>query len=658
MPKSGPMFWTWAGWEPAQFYRRLGGFHEQQEGNAYWTEDWFRRLESEETARVLAEAGINWVTTHFYKGFGLACEREEMAGAARLIANYHRHGIKVFTYLQYGTIMLETLTAEMPESSSWRRHDWHGAHDGHPYEYGDQYWRAKPCANQPGMLEYLCRVIDAALAADADGIWIDNLNADGCHCSACQEAFRQFIGATITDPWRELGVSDLKRIAIPRAERPRDPLFQAWVSFRCTETRHSLTRLCAYARAQNPAVMMAANIGLGNHQRHVIDNGNWPGMLGVCDYTYAENGRFPAWREESIISQHWPMSVANAVGTRVVPGAWFGGTSRLYPRPAVPDSKQLRRCFAESALNGGQAYGGPWGLRGEDGGGAPVLMRDAGYRQTHRQLVDWYCAHQPLFADSTEDAPVAVLNTFAANVGDETAHRQAREAMEQLLLQQQIPFRAVVGGHWTALRDVALLILPHLLPMSDEEVAQIQQFVQDGGKVLATGRTSLYDAWMRQRADYALAEVLGVQFSPAFEDAHHDALLRNPANSSLFVPGAWGLQCVDGAPACRVTGERVARAIRDALPVTVPDIYSPLPHVGCTLRRLANGQHLLGLLNYADAPVCGIVITVSEMGATTPSVVCWNTTQSDAQRLPVISAGPGRWRVYLPALAVEWYVQW
>ena len=31
-----PMIWTWAGWEPLQFYRRLGGFHEAQEGNAIW----------------------------------------------------------------------------------------------------------------------------------------------------------------------------------------------------------------------------------------------------------------------------------------------------------------------------------------------------------------------------------------------------------------------------------------------------------------------------------------------------------------------------------------------------------------------------------------------------------------------------------------------
>ena len=29
------MTWTWAGWEPAQFYRRLGGFHEAQEGTPF-----------------------------------------------------------------------------------------------------------------------------------------------------------------------------------------------------------------------------------------------------------------------------------------------------------------------------------------------------------------------------------------------------------------------------------------------------------------------------------------------------------------------------------------------------------------------------------------------------------------------------------------------
>lgn len=646
--------WTWAGWEPAQFYRRLGGFHEAQEGNALWADDWFRRLESADTARALAEAGINWVTTHFYKGFGLVSEQEAMAATGRLITNYHRHGIKVFTYIQYGTIMPETLTAEVPESEHWRRHDWNGRHDGHPYEYGDQYWRAKPCANQPGFLDYLCRVIDAAIDTGADGIWIDNLNADGCHCTACQAAFRVFLARTIPDPWRDLGVRDVARLAIPRAERPRDPVFQAWVRFRCEEVRASLTRLCLHARARKPDVVLAANIGLGNHQRHTIENGNWLGELAVLDFTYAENSRFPAWRDGQIVSQHWPMSVANSVGVRVVPGAGFGSGSRLYSRPAVPAGTQLRRCFAESAMHGGHAFGGPWGLRAEDGGGMPVLLRDAAWRQSHRQLVEWYRTHQYLFSGSVEAAPVVILESFDASIGDEESRRRVRDAMEQLLLQARIPFRYGLSDRLGDLAEISLLILPHVLPVSDNLANQIRAFVERGGKVLATGRTSLYDEWMRQRTDYALADVFGVRYSTDFEDMHHDALLQNPANGCLFLPGAWGLTLCDGTPACRVSRDHLVCAIRTTLPADMPEVLTPVSHVVSSLRRLPDGMRVLALLNYAADPVSGITVTLASQ--TAPVVRAWSPAQPDAATLSVQPADSGRWQIRLPAVEVEYYL--
>ena len=57
MSHQEPTIWTWAGWEPLQFYRRLGGFHEAQEGNAQWATEWSQRLHSEETVAALAETG-------------------------------------------------------------------------------------------------------------------------------------------------------------------------------------------------------------------------------------------------------------------------------------------------------------------------------------------------------------------------------------------------------------------------------------------------------------------------------------------------------------------------------------------------------------------------------------------------------------------------
>jgi hypothetical protein len=131
------MVWAWAGWEPAQFYRRLGGFHEAQEGNALWADDWFRQLESVDTAKALAEAGINWGTTHFYKGFGLKAEDGEIVATARLIANYHRHAIKVFTYIQYGSGMPEVISP-VPQVGCARQRMPDGTHLLSLLNYGDE----------------------------------------------------------------------------------------------------------------------------------------------------------------------------------------------------------------------------------------------------------------------------------------------------------------------------------------------------------------------------------------------------------------------------------------------------------------------------------------------------------------------------------------
>jgi hypothetical protein len=49
------------------------------------------------------------VTTHFFKGFGLESESEEIAKTEQVITNCHRHGIKVYTYLQYANIMPDTI---------------------------------------------------------------------------------------------------------------------------------------------------------------------------------------------------------------------------------------------------------------------------------------------------------------------------------------------------------------------------------------------------------------------------------------------------------------------------------------------------------------------------------------------------------------------
>ncbi len=650
--------WTWAGWEPAQFYRRLGGFHEAQEGNALWSDQWFGTLESEACARALAEAGVNWVTTHFYKGFGLEAEADEMAATARLITNYHRHGVKVFTYIQYGTVMPETIVGESDQARDWGRLDWNGQHDGHPFEYGDQYWRAKPCANRPGFRAHILRCVAKAIEMGADGIWIDNLQADGCHCPCCQEVFRAYVRAQVTDPWRDLGLrpEQLEGLKIPRAARPRDPLFQLWIRCRAAEVRTSLELICTRARALKPDVVMAANIGIGNHQKHVLENANWHAMLELLDFTYAENGLFPAWTGEKIVSQHYTLSLGNAAGIHVVPGSGVGAGSRGLPRPSLPGARALRRCHAESAMYGGHALGGPWGLRGENGGELPILLRDSGWRQQNRQLADFYRGKWDLFGAASDASPVALLYNFESLLADEPDYRRAYEAAAQALMRHQIPFRYLLSDRLAKLDEVRVLVLPQVLPLADETVAAIRAWVQRGGRVLATGRCGLYDRWMRQREDYALADLFGVHFSNSFEDAHHDAIVRNAASGCVLLPGRWGITLGDGQPACRIPEDRLVRAIRSLLPEDLPEVISPVPQVGCALGRLPDGARLLSLLNYGDEPVRGIEIRW-RAGAATAKTVSACDAAGASHTLTVMISDGGVASVYLPALDVELFLQ-
>jgi hypothetical protein len=54
-----------------------------------------------------------------------------------------------------------------------------------------------------------------------------------------------------------------------------------------------------------------------------------------------------------------------------------------------------------------------------------------------------------------------------------------------------------------------VLILPAFGAMSDAQCAKVRSFVQEGGSLIATGPTSLYNEWGDARPDFALADLFG-----------------------------------------------------------------------------------------------------------------------------------------------------
>ena len=77
----------------------------------------------------------------------------------------------------------------------------------------------------------------------------------------------------------------------------------------------------------------------------------------------------------------------------------------------------------------------------------------------------------------------------------------------------RVPYIVVHADHID--RDagkVSTLVLPNLATMTDEQVAAVKRFVAKGGNLVATGDTSLHDAFGDVRPDYALADLFGAHW--------------------------------------------------------------------------------------------------------------------------------------------------
>ena len=57
------------------------------------------------------------------------------------------------------------------------------------------------------------------------------------------------------------------------------------------------------------------------------------------------------------------------------------------------------------------------------------------------------------------------------------------------------------------------LILPNIAALSTRQCDQIRAFVEQGGSIVATYETSLYDEWGVRRNDFGLASLFGASFS-------------------------------------------------------------------------------------------------------------------------------------------------
>lgn len=436
---NAPMFWAWWGWEPLQFYRYVKGQAAGIAGLAPESLDgWYEQLHSEEVVKAAAELGINRAVTHFVKGFGLDCEQEEMARTAALTSVCHRHGIKVFGYLQYGTILHETFFRECPRAADWIQLDETGA----PQLWCGSPLRFLPCIHARDHHQYLQECIRRGLQdIGLDGLHFDNFYSRPCYCPRCRQEFRAYADAEIPPE------STLEK------EPFHEPVVRQWIRFRCERVARLMEHLSCFARAIKPDVELIWN---PSPIRGIMNQAALRGadfrLLGPrAGLLWSESGNFPGCRDGRLIHQVNFFKTAEAVGYQTFSTTWMHSSEGLgLPRTAA----EIALNTAESAVFGA-VPGSNWLLRPSH---IHDLLTQGPLSRELKRYLDFIRRHPDLFIGSRGDGEVALFLDQESPAREFSRSYGTFLAVQELLLRRHVTFDLVFPEQMESRRPGRLVL--------------------------------------------------------------------------------------------------------------------------------------------------------------------------------------------------------
>jgi hypothetical protein len=158
-----------------------------------------------------------------------------------------------------------------------------------------------------------------------------------------------------------------------------------------------------------------------------------------------------------------------------------------------------------------------WMFEGIAGGIQPWWHYVSAYHEDRRiyhtagPVLRWHKVNEEFLINRS---PIATIGIVWSQENMDFYGRDETELMVELpwrgitqaLIRARIPYLPVHADH---IDRLSLLILPNLGAMTDDQVASVKRFVKNGGGLIATGESSLYNELGDRRSDYALSELFG-----------------------------------------------------------------------------------------------------------------------------------------------------
>ncbi|MCK9413283.1 MAG: beta-galactosidase [Prolixibacteraceae bacterium] len=471
-------------WDDMPIFRRRAG------GNLVGQEDEYYREHTEEAVKKLKDLGVTMAIIHFYKAFGIEAEKEQMEDSKKLASLCHKYGIKVGVYVG-STIGYETFLLEKPEAKDWFVPDYMGQ----PVVYGNQTFRKRVYFMHPGYMEYIKRVIRIAIEdLKVDLIHFDNTSIQAepaifFHPMAI-ENFRTYLKNKYSPETlkKRFGFSDVRYVEPPAYNRPLstidDPLLQEWTDFRCQQLADYYGEMEKYIRGLNPEVAVENNPHGLTGKNTMWDQGiDFPKLLSHTDFFWTEGEETNLTNEGILISKIRTFKIAQTLNNRVFT---YSGKSKLDMAEAMAYNRQ------------------GMGMVGDFQAGDELPEGQRNYIKFFLKNFDYY-HHIRNVAD------VAVLRSYATMAFNNDQPYQGTFLFEQALIQKKIPFDIIFDDNLKDISRYKVLVLADQECLNNEKLDLIRSFVNQGGGLVATERTSLFTEWRQRKPKFGLNDLFKVE---------------------------------------------------------------------------------------------------------------------------------------------------
>jgi len=414
----------------------------------------------------------------------------------------HARGIRIM-----GRMSPDTAHADLAEKHpEWfrRNADGHLAQErgGEAPDPSEGASYAPTCQFTSYYSEYVPAIIKEVLSRyEIDGIYTNGwpgVRAPRCFCHACRK-----IGNPDTQVYKD---AYLKRA------------IELWDLYTKIVTDH------------NPDMIFAGNLG-GGFKGGDLDLKE---LTASAAWFIADNqGRGPAGTPEWDASQQTRIAKA-IMGNRPVPnstGAYeISGGSRW--RNVTGNATEVKSRLIQTAAAGGVLYYHWLGFH-------QGFVEDRRWQDLGREFLSWQAANDRHFHNVRSVANVALVvaqrSNRLYNAPPGTDALDSVNGMYTILNEARIPFDVVLSEDLSieTLKRYALLILPNMALMSDIQGRQIETYVSQGGSLLATFETGLYDENGKRRSDFALADLFKMHSAGGRQGSGRAASNGMPANAGV-----------------------------------------------------------------------------------------------------------------------------